>query len=46
VELKGLEPSTPCNAVAGSPFSLQIEATGVVSDLLRSGLGHDRDPPA
>ena len=45
VELKGLEPSTPCSATAGSPISLRVESAGVVSDLLHSGLGHDRDLP-
>ena len=43
VELKGLEPSTPCITTTGSPVSPRPEAAGVVSDLLRSNLGHDRD---
>ena len=43
VELKGLEPSTPCITTTGSPVSPRPEAAGVASDLLRAGLGHDRD---
>jgi len=44
VELRGFEPLTPCCATTGSPVSSCIESTGVVSDRLRSGLGHGRDP--